>query len=181
VSGDDTLVVLGRVTGAHGLRGQLRVRILGDDAGNLGRVREVWLARHREDLQPARHAVRGVAAGRRGEVRLALSGVKGRDAAQALRGRLVLAEARRLAALPAGQHYWYELVGCEVLGEDGRSLGRVRELWDPGPHDVLVVERPNGGDLLVPAADAWLLDVDVATRRVVVRLLPFAEDPAARG
>jgi 16S rRNA processing protein RimM len=107
--------------------------------------------------------------------------VEGRDAARALHGRLVLAEAHALAALPAGQHYWFELVGCEVFAEDGVALGRIRELWDPGPHDVLVVERAAGGDLLLPAVDAWLLDVDTAKRRVVVRLPPPGKAPSGPG
>ncbi len=165
-------VVLGRVRGAHGLRGQLRVQFFGDGPDNLARLPEVVLAPRADAPEVARHEVLRCSPGRRGEVRLALAGVKDRDAAEALRGLLVLGEPSHLEVLPPGDYYWYELVGCEVLDEGGRRLGRIRELWDTGAHDVLVVEREGGADLLVPAVDEWLRRVDPEARQVVVRLLP---------
>lgn len=174
-------VVLGRVRGAHGLRGQLRVRFFGDGPDNLGRVPEVCLAAGVDEPVVARHRVLRCSPGRPGEVRLALEGLRKREAAEALRGLLVLAEPSHLAALPEGDHYWFELVGCEVLDEAGRSLGRVRELWDTGAHDVLVVEREGAEDLLVPAAREWLRQVDPAGRRVVVHLQPGLLESEAVG
>ncbi len=165
-------VVLGRVCGAHGLRGQLRVQFFGDGPGNLARLPEVVLAPAADEPEIARYEVLRCSPGRRGEVRLALAGLRDRDAAEALRGLLVLGEPSHLDVLPPGEHYWYQLVGCEVVDEGGRRLGRVRELWDTGAHDVLVVEREGSADLLVPAVDEWLQRVDPEARRVVVHLLP---------
>lgn len=174
-------VVLGRVRGAHGLRGQLRVQFFGDGPDNLAHLPEVALAPRADEPEVARHEVLRCSPGRSGEVRLALAGLRDRDAAQALRGLLVLGEASLLHALPPGDHYWYELVGCEVVDEGGRRLGRVRELWDTGAHDVLVVEREGAADVLVPAVDEWLHRVDTEARRVVVHLLPGLLEPDATG
>jgi 16S rRNA processing protein RimM len=174
-------VVLGRVRGAHGLRGQVRVRFFGDGPDSLARFPEVTLASSAEEPGVARHEVLKCSPGRAGEVRLTLSDLGDRDAAQALRGLLVLGEPEHLDALPPGDHYWYELVGCEVVDEQGRRLGRVRELWDTGAHDVLVVEREAGADVLVPAVDEWLRQVDPEGRRVVVHLLPGLIEPESAG
>jgi 16S rRNA processing protein RimM len=169
-------VVLGRVAGAHGVHGRLRVTVLGDGPEHLLAARWLELSFDaREPLRdPARrrYAVASAAPGRPGEVRLALEGVRDRDAAQALRGALVLGDAALLAPLPEGEHYWYELVGCAVELEAGGPLGTVREIWETGAHDVLVVEDAAGRDHLIPAVDAFLRRVDPAARRIVVAAIP---------
>ncbi len=166
-------VVLGRIVGAHGLRGGLRVRFFGDDAGNLTRVPEVELAAGADAVGAVRHEVAGFRPGRAGEVTLRLSDVRVREAAEALRGLLVLADPKHLAPLPEGEHYWFELVGCEVFGRGGERLGRVLELWETGgAHDLLVVAADDGHRLLLPTVDAFLTEIDVAGRRIVVDPIP---------
>jgi len=108
--------------------------------------------------------------------------VRVREAAEALRGQLVLADPRHLARLPVGEHYWFELVGCEVLGSGGERVGRVLELWvTGGAHDVLVVAGDDGRRVLLPTADAFLAEVDVAARRIVVDLIPGLLEDAIPG
>ena len=74
-------VLLGRVVGAHGIRGRLRVRWLGDGPENLLRMPEVSLGRDPQDADAPRYEVEAAEPGRPGEVRLALRGVTDREAA----------------------------------------------------------------------------------------------------
>jgi 16S rRNA processing protein RimM len=103
-------------------------------------------------------------------VRLALRGIGSREAAQALVGALVGVEAGQLAPLPSGEFYWYQLVGCTVVSSHGRALGTVRALWDTGAHDVLVVEDERGAEVLLPAAEDLLREVDVERGRIVIEV-----------
>jgi 16S rRNA processing protein RimM len=171
-------VTLGRVIGAHGLRGELRVRIFDGTDNNLRAVSTVWLAREEGDPKAALARVRAVGSGRRGEARLALEGVDGREAAEALRGRLVQAGVDQLAPLAAGEYYHYELVGCTVADGDGRVLGVVQGIWETGAPDVLVVDA-GGRELLIPAAGEILREVDVAGRRITIEAPPGLLDPDA--
>jgi 16S rRNA processing protein RimM len=167
-------VTLGRVVGAHGLRGELRVRLEGDGDNNLRAVSSLWLAREEGDPKPVEARVRAVGSGRRGEARLALEGVDSREAAEALRGRLVLGHAGQLDPLEEGEYYQYELVGCRVEDGEGRVLGVVSGIWETGAPDVLVVvDGASGGrELLIPAAQEILREVDVAARRIVIDAPP---------
>ncbi|MDD9802118.1 MAG: ribosome maturation factor RimM [Deltaproteobacteria bacterium] len=173
-------VALGRVVGAHGLRGQLRVRCLGDDPGNLLAAASIELAdaRGAGDPAPQRCEIREAAAGRAGEVRLRLAGVDDRNAALALRGQLLLGDSADLAALPEGEFYWFQLIGCRVE-RAGRTLGRVREIWETGAHDVLVVSGCDGRERLIPTARELMPEVDLAARRIAIADLPGLGDPAA--
>jgi 16S rRNA processing protein RimM len=167
-------VVLGRVVGAHGVRGLLRVAVSGGSPTHLVEATAVELSfEDRDPTRPVqRLAVVSASAGRPGEVRLGLEGVRNRDAAEALRGALVFGDAARLPVLEPGEHYWFELIGCEVETTSGLPLGRVREIWETGAHDVLVVEDPAGGQHLIPAVDAFVKEVDREARRIRIEPVP---------
>jgi 16S rRNA processing protein RimM len=172
--------VLGRVVGAHGIRGQIRVRWLGDGPDNLLNAKKLTLADARggDDPAPLAFEVEGGGRGRAGEVRLALRGVREREAAEALRGRLLLVDAAELPPAAPGEAYWFQLVGCRVELPSGEAVGRVREVWDTPGHDTLVVEGPDGRDRLIPAAPGILRQLDLAAGRVVIEDLPGLIDPA---
>jgi len=158
----------------------VRVRWLGDGPESLLSASRIVLGTDQDDAGRREYEVEKIGPGRPGEVRLALEGVETREAAEALRGRLVLGKAEDLPALPEGEHYWYELVGCDLETEDGRRVGRVREIWETGAHDVLVVDRDDGATCLVPTARELLREIDVEARRVVVEDRPGLFDPADR-
>jgi 16S rRNA processing protein RimM len=103
-------------------------------------------------------------------VLLSLRGVESREAARALAGLLVAVDARHLEPLPSGEFYEYQLVGCTVVSQDGRALGKVRALWDTGAHGVFVVEDERGEELLLPAAPELLREVDVERERIVIEV-----------
>jgi 16S rRNA processing protein RimM len=168
-------VALGQVVGAHGLRGELRVRTASGDALRSGlRVRLL-----REDGGLALEAeILGARPGREGELRLQLAGIEDRDGAEALRGTTLRALAGDLPKLPPGEYYQHELVGCRVEDAQGRALGRVRAIWQTGAPDVLLIEQDSGRELLVPAAESLLREVDVARRRLVIELPPGLLDEA---
>jgi 16S rRNA processing protein RimM len=168
---DPARVVLGKITGAHGSKGGLRVRWLGDGPENLMRAPRVALGTEAGDASERWYEVRRSAEGRGGEVWIELVGVESREAAAALTGLCVIGDAAHLAELPAGEHYWYEWIGCAVSTDDGRALGKVREIWDAGAHDVLVVvEEETGRELLLPVVRKLLREVDVAARRIVIEV-----------
>ena len=172
-------IVLGDILGAHGLRGEVRVRPTGDSFDNLRGAESLWLGRGLEDRTARRVAVLGGGAGRGSELRLHLEGFDDRDAAESLRGWKLMGEVGALPKLPSGEYYWHELVGCQVESESGFVAGRVQEIWETGAHDVLLVVDEQGVRRLVPTATALMKSVDLDARRIVVADLPGLLDPVA--
>lgn len=168
------------MAGAHGIAGELRVRVLGESAEQLLGLARVALSRSGpDDASATWYESEGGSTGRSGEVRLALRGVADRDAAEALRGALVLADAADLPSLPAGQHYWFELLGCVVESASGARVGVVSDLWDTGAaHDVLVIAGDDGKQRLFPVVAALIRELDLAGRRIVLEDVAGLTDPA---
>jgi 16S rRNA processing protein RimM len=165
-------VVLGKIVGAHALRGEVRVVYYGDGPENLRSAPHVWLATAPDDPAPRPFEVVQSGSGRAGEVRLGLDGVSDRDGAEALRGQLVLCDPDHLEPLAADEFYWHQLVGCEVFDLAGVRVGTVRELWETGAHDLLVVETDRGERHLLPTARELMREVDPEARRIVFEILP---------
>jgi 16S rRNA processing protein RimM len=173
-------LIVGQIVGAHGIGGEVRVRILADDAAQLLGTKRFALSRSGADDPHATETEnQGGTRGRAGEVRLALRGVADRDAAEALRGTLVLADVADLPPLPAGGLYWYELVGCAVETAAGERVGTVTGMLETGAaHDVLEVAGDDGRPRLIPMVTALLRSVDVPNRRIVLEDIAGLADPA---
>ena len=172
---ESSRVVLGQVAGAHALRGEVRVHVFGDGPENLLRVSKVWL--DDGEGQPREFDVMDRGTGRPGEVRLRLSGIADREAAIALRGSMVSAPAEALVPLDNDEYYWHQLVGCEVFSRDDTRVGVVREIWETGAHDVLVVETTDGEQVLLSTARELMPEVDPIARRIIVEELPGMFEP----
>jgi 16S rRNA processing protein RimM len=165
----------GRVVGAHGLRGRLRIRCDEGEAEGLLGVGHLFLTVG--DREPSRHEVVDARPGRRGEVCVDLAEIADRSAAEALRGAAVWIETEQLAALPEGEYWAFQLIGCEVEDVAGRSIGCVREIRSTGAQDILVVVDGAGAEHLIPAVQEWWREVDLEARRIVVALPPGLLDP----
>jgi len=165
VTGDD-LVVIGEVTRAHGLRGEVRVVPQTDHPERFERLRECIL------WDPARdeRTVRGVRGARRqGDVvLLSLADCDSPEAAAGLVGRLVALPRSEALPPPPGHVYPWQLIGCQVSTEDGRVVGELSGI-EPAPGQDLWVVRGAEREHLIPAVAEIVIEVDVDTRRVVIR------------
>lgn len=176
---NDDRIVLGEITGSHGVRGDVRVRIAGDTPDVLYEVETVWLGTSASDPEARRYRVLNCAPARPGEVRLHLEGIDRRETAAEVHRLLVTAPRSLLPRLPEGEYYWYELIGCRVESESGEQAGTVREIWETGAHDVLLLEDESGVRRLVPTAAALMKEVDLEARRIVVVDLPGLLEPSS--
>jgi 16S rRNA processing protein RimM len=168
---DPRRVVIGRITGEHGLRGAVQIRFSGDGPENLLRASNVTIGSRVDDPQAISMEVESATPGRPSEVRMTLVGVEGREAARQLRGRLVMVETGQLEPLADGEFYEFQLVGCRVEGENGEKVGTVREVWSTGPSKVLMVVNEEGGQHLIPTGGDFLREVDLEKQRIVVEIV----------
>jgi 16S rRNA processing protein RimM len=160
------LVVIGRVLGSHGLHGWVRILPLTDDPARFRKLESVTLVSKigKEEIFNVLEAGVGPDV-----VRLRLEGVEDRDAADALRGRIIKGP-RRTEPLPADTYYTCDLVGLRVETDAGEYLGDLEEVVETGSNDVYVVRQPETRcDWMVPALKTAILSIDIERRLMVVR------------
>jgi 16S rRNA processing protein RimM len=174
---DEPTVVVGVVTGIHGLRGEVSVQNRSDNPDRWTPGGTVF----REDGAPLT-----ISASRRQGRRLLVSfgGVSDRSSAEALRGTVLVVPESWLPDLPEGEWWAHQLEGCVVRTVSGRILGVVREVIPNPANDLWVAVDDDGRETLVPALADLLIDVDVAARTILVDDVPgltAPEEPSGDG
>jgi 16S rRNA processing protein RimM len=74
--------------------------------------------------------------------------------------------------LEEGQYYHHQLRGLSVIDEENKLLGIIADILSTGANDVYIVHSDNGSEILLPAIDTVVLNIDLETRKVYVRLIP---------
>ena len=161
-------LAIGRIFGAHGIRGEVKVESLTDFPERFAAGTRLHMGSGTED--PEAQPVEITAArGHKGAMLVKLDVVPDRTAAELLRGLyLMIPESE---AMPLGEHenYAHDLIGLRVETAQGEVLGELAEILFTGANDVYVVRGP-GGELLLPALRDVVLTVDLAAGKMVVAL-----------
>jgi 16S rRNA processing protein RimM len=166
IAASDELLRLGVVTGIHGLRGDLKVRPLTDEPSALLAAREVCLRGRQGELIPCRVAA---VKAHKAIVLLRLQGFENIDAVQTMVGCEVLMPRGELPALTDGEFYWFELEGLSVVDRRCGNLGVLEEMFSTAAHDIYVV-RGCYGEVLIPAVEEFIVEIDRDGRRMLVDL-----------
>jgi 16S rRNA processing protein RimM len=154
---------LGRIQGAAGVRGWLKVQSYTDPPENLLQ-HQVWTLSDRDGKRTPVTVAESVFDGR--WVRARFAGVEDRDAAQLLRGLDIEIERSALPPPGAREYYLDDLIGLQVRNRAGRELGRVSHFVEAPAAPVLVVRGVR--ELWVPALPQYLLRVDLERGEIEV-------------
>ena len=144
-------VALAAVAGAHGVKGEVRLKLFTDSEAGLAPYEKVYVGGTERRLLNVRDG--GKAAIARFE------GVADRSAAEALRGSLVEVDRSALPPLEEGEYYHSDLVGLDCVDREGQSIGTVSAIENFGAGDLLEIALTNGRKSLIPFRDG-IADLD---------------------
>lgn len=157
-------IVVGRVLGAYGVRGWLKIKSFTEPFDNLLRYRPWWL-----EQDGVWRECRVISARpQSGSIVAQLHGVDVREAAMAMAGASIAVARDALPRLKRGEYYWTDLIGLRVSNRDGVYLGTVKQLLETGANDVLVLEDGETERLVPYVLDQYVLDIDLAGGQMLV-------------
>jgi 16S rRNA processing protein RimM len=168
-------VLLGRITGAQGLKGEVVVHSYADrpeDIAAYGPLSDAEGQRTLE-LTVVRVAEKGVIA--------RVAGIGDRTQAEALKGTELWVERARLPETQEGEFYHADLVGLRAVAPDGTEIGEVVAVQNYGAGDLLEIRLANTRRTeLVAFTDAFVPEIDVGAGRVVVRMAETSDGPPGK-
>ena len=160
---DERRILLGRVLGAFGVRGEVKLQSFTDPVSTVMRY-QPWILVH-GGTERELSGVRGRETNK-GMI-ATLPGIDDRDSAQALAGADVYVPRSRMPKPKPGEYYWVDLEGLEVVNRESIALGRVSHLFDTGANQVMVVNGDR--DRLIPFIEGdFILGVDFEAGRIDV-------------
>lgn len=137
-----TRITLAAIAGAHGVRGELRLKLFTDAVAALKAHDTVLVNGTSRRLLSAGGTAKSPIA--------RLEGIADRSAAEALRGSLIEVERDALPPLEEGEYYHSDLLGLACIDKDGAAIGTVAAVENFGAGDLLEVELPTGKKSLIP-------------------------------
>ena len=166
------LVAVGRILGAFGRDGGVRVKATSDVPGRFDDGK--YLLASRDGLAAEAHTYQ-IAKSRhtgpkgRDELILWFRGFRDRGEAQRLTGLLLCVARSEVPSAQKGVYFHYQLIGLKVRTVDGEDLGELAEILETGSNDVYVVAGGDG-EILVPALSRVVREIDIAGGLMVVDL-----------
>ena len=135
-------IALAAVAGAHGIKGELRLKLFGDSADGLARHERLYVGGVERRLLAIRDSGKTAVA--------RFEGIDDRSAAEALRGSLVEIERSALPPLEDGEYYHADVIGLPALDAGGHKVGWVTAVENYGAGDLLEIETEAGKRSLIP-------------------------------
>jgi len=165
-SDEPVFVAAARFRKPHGLRGEIRSTVLTDFPDLLKPGARIFIGpKHR----PAEiNTVRQHGS----DLLISLAGYPDRTAVEILRNQIVFLREEDCPPLSEGEFYIHEVVGLQVISDQGEELGQIKEVILTGANDVYVVERAAEKDLLLPAIEDVILEILPEKNLMRVHLIP---------
>lgn len=159
-------IEVGKIVKPQGVGGELKVQPFTSRRADLGRYKTFLISNennHFETFQVQRF--KDIP----GSFILKLDGIEDRSAAEQLRNRSLFISRDQLPDLKEGEYFISDLIGVEVLTEEGERLGVLTDVLELPPHDVYQIEHGDQ-ELLIPAISDVILEVKLEERKMIVSL-----------
>ncbi len=157
-------VIVGRVVNPRGMNGEVQIEVISDSPGRFSPGGILF-------LEGKPRTIRRSSPSANGRLYLKLEGIDSRTEAEGLRHMLLTVSEDMVRPLPDGEYYHFQIIDTEVFTREEEYLGRVTEIISTGSNDVYVVSH-DGAELLIPALEDVILEVDLQKGTMIVELLP---------
>ncbi len=156
------LVVVGRVVAPHGTVGEVEIVSISDSPGRFSAGGILY-------LKGQQHRIERSFGLSKGRIGLKLTDIDDRISAESLKGAELTIKETMVLPLPEGQYYHFQILDMQVRTLADEWLGQITEILSPGSNDVYVVSQ-GGKEILIPAIDGVVVEVDVANNTMTVDL-----------
>ena len=156
-------IKIGLITKPQGIKGEVKVEPYTDDVYRFLDLKYIFL---KNGASYDKVKVMGARADGKNAF-LLLERTYDRNAAELLRGIEIFVDRENAVKLPEGRYFIVDLLGSRVLDRNGKELGTLKEVLQPGANDVFVVPT-DGADLLIPVVDAFVDDINAQEKIIRV-------------
>ena len=168
--GKDGFLPVGKIVGAHGVKGNLKVHSYAESV-SVFKPGRLILAIHAGKVE--KYFVVKWAKPHGKSILLSFKGIEDRNTAETLIGAELFIERIALPELEEGVYYWVDIIGLSVFTTDNQYIGRVESILSTGSNDVYIVKnktKDDGTEILIPAIESVVLEIDFENKAMRVKL-----------
>lgn len=163
-SGEPVYLTIGKLRRTHGVKGEIIMDLLTDSPEMIKPELTVYIGSHHKPQVFS--SVRAMDQ----SLLVKFTGYEDCDQATVFRNQFVAIKTSDAEPLQEGKFYQHEVIGMEVVDEDGNRIGKISEIIPTGANDVYVVQPEDGEEILIPAVKLVVLKIDPLKGRMIVKL-----------
>ena len=165
-SDEPVFVVIGKFRKPHGIRGEVRMTVLTDFPDLIEIGQKVYVGQNYQAYKIKSLRWHG------GDLLVSLEDMLDRTAVEIFRNIMIYMKSEDMPAPPEGEYYLHQLVGIDVVTDQGKNLGRLKEVILTGANDVYLVGSPEEKEILLPAIEEVILEINLEDRIMLVHIIP---------
>ena len=158
---------IGQIVNTNGLKGTLKVKPLTDDITRFEDLETVYIEKGKELIEFTIQEVKYS----KNMVLLKLEGIDNIDEAEKYKNFYLKINREDAVELEEDSYFIVDIIGCEVYTDTDELLGKVIDVFPTGSNDVYTVKNSEGTEILLPAIEDVIKDVDIKNKKIIVHLL----------
>ncbi len=161
-------LIIGKIGGAHGVRGEVKIIPLTDDVRRFSSLTECMILDEKEHIKETLEVEKT----RVDETRtlIKFKGIDDRDEVGKLTGYFIGVTRDNAVKLPEGRFFIADLIGLTVVDSERGELGTIKDIMNSGSSDIIIVKRKGKNELLIPYLNAIVTNVDLSAGVMSVTL-----------
>ncbi|GAA0349858.1 ribosome maturation factor RimM [Bacillus horti] len=166
------LFKVGKIVNTHGIRGEVRVLTTSDFKEERYRKGNVlYIVKDVKSTEAASVTIESHRVHKNFDL-LMFEGHPSINDVEKYKGSFLMVTEDDRVELTEGEYYYSDIIGCEVITEDGEALGKIKEIISTGANDVWVIQRyAQGKDILIPYIEDVVKDIQLANKTITIHVL----------
>ena len=166
IESEPDFILMGFVRRPHGVKGELLFSLETDFPERLIKAERFYLGEEHLEvtIRSRRNHTQGLL--------LTFKEFPDKSSVERLHNVPLYSRVAEMPELPAGKFYQHQLIGLNVVEENGGSVGTLTQILATGSNDVYIVRDDAGKEILLPAIRDVIRRVDLDKKRIIVRIIP---------
>ena len=158
---------IGQIVNTFGVKGLLKVNPFTDDMTRFEKLKTVYVVKNKNMTEIEIEEVKY----HKNMVLIKFKGIEDMNMAEKLKGCFLKIHRKDAIELPEDTYFIVDIIGSDVITDDGKNLGKVDDIYSTGSKDIYVVKDELGKQILLPSIPEVILDIDVEKQVVTVHLI----------
>ena len=159
---------IGQIVNTFGIKGMVKVKPFTDDIRRFDELKIVYVEKNNNQIEYEIEEVKY----HKDMVLIKFKGIDKVEQAEMLRNSYLTVSRESVEKLEEGRYYIVDLLGLEVYTDEQILLGTLEDIFNTGSNDIYVVKDKQGKQILLPAIQDVIKQIDIENKKIIVHLLP---------
>lgn len=159
---------IGQIVNTFGIKGMVKVKPFTDNIERFSNLEKIYIKNKSGQTEYKIQEVKY----HKNMVLIKFEGIENPEQADLLRNSYLIVDRETEEPLEAGRYYIVDMIGLDVFTDDNEYLGKLEDIYNTGSNDIYVVKNELRKQVLLPAIEDVIKNIDMDNKKVIVHLIP---------